>query len=215
MDRVALLAFAVSAAVLLITARRRRRSNSASTESDWQTALAQADAARVAGGSNPIYSALLRERPYEGARVTARMTTPATFERLMTRQTQRDPAKGCIDPSLLGTPAGRDHADVTLHARGGDVSLRLPAFLAHLVSPDTLWDPEADSTPAITAMYAPGGAWTGTLLWDSAVLTAELLLADERWARRLRSATVCELGCGLGLPGLVCHHALGASKARA
>ena len=95
-------------------------------------------------------------------------------------------------------------------------TFRLPAFLAHLASPLALVDPDVDD--AVLRPLWADGTWTGTLVWDSAVHCCELLLETSAWRRRLRGdalhgrapASVLELGCGLGLPGLVCH-ALGAA----
>ena len=42
-------------------------------------------------------------------------------------------------------------------------------------------------------------------MWDSAVHVVEWMLCDAAWRRRVRGASVLELGCGLALPGLVAH----------
>lgn len=72
--------------------------------------------------------------------------------------------------------------------------------MAHLVNPHHLFDPEADD-PA-SPVWADG-SWTGTLVWDSAVHVCEILLGQAAWRERLCGSSCVELGCGLGLPGLV------------
>ena len=42
-------------------------------------------------------------------------------------------------------------------------------------------------------------------MWDSAVHVVEWMLCDAAWRRRVRGASVLELGCGVALPGLVAH----------
>lgn len=168
-------------------------------------ALARAEAARAAGtGGNPIFHTLLLQKPYDSAHLSLRMRQPDDWEALATRHEQRDPTKGCIDPTQIG--AARDVCEITLRLPDGPRTLEMFAYLSHLVNPDTLWDPEADSSLPIYE----GGTWTGTLLWDSAVHATEWLLASTATRDRLRGKSALELGCGLGLPGLACH-ALGAS----
>ena len=122
--------------------------------------------------------------------------------------------------SADGLTAAEPHA-LSHHHR---LTLRLPAFMAHLATPLGLVDPSHDDE-AIGPLW-DDGTWTGTLMWDSAVHATELLLASADWRQRLagtsgggggspgvrprRPASVVELGCGLGLPGLTCH-LLGAS----
>ena len=169
-------------------------------------ALARADAVQAAqgdhGGSR-IFKTLLYHKPYENSHLSIRMLQPDDWEQLHVRHKQRDPTKGCIDPTLVGTADGRDVVEMTLQLPSGPRTLRMFAYVAHLVNPDTLWDPESVEELPIYQ----GGTWTGSLLWDSAVHTAQMLLASSR---RLTGKSVLELGSGLGLPGLVCH-ALGAS----
>jgi len=179
-------------------------------------ALDRADAVRVArvaagtwDGASPIFYGLLWQRPYSSSHLDVRMIQPENFEQLHLRHKQRDPAKGCIDPERIGTPEGRDIAEITLRLPDGEARvLPMFAYTAHLVPPDTLWDPEAGD--GVEGDIYEHGTWTGTLLWDSAVHTAEWLLASAEWAAWLPGKSVLELGSGLGLPGLVCH-ALGAS----
>ena len=47
------------------------------------------------------------------------------------------------------------------------------------------------------------------LLWDCAIILARFL--ESRFAEKIRGKKVIEMGCGLGLPGMVAHE-LGASK---
>ena len=47
------------------------------------------------------------------------------------------------------------------------------------------------------------GSFTGTLLWDAALRCADHVLCSSEWRARLRGATVVELGCGVGLLGLI------------
>lgn len=175
-------------------------------------ALDRADGVRVARGqdlSSPIFYGALWQQPYISSHVEVRMLQPDTFEQLHLRHQQRDPAKGCIDPTLIGTPEGRDIAEITLRMPDGEARvLSMFAYTAHLVPPDTLWDPEAGD--GVEGDIYEHGTWTGTMLWDSAVHTSEWLLASAEWAAWLPGKSVLELGSGLGLPGLVCH-ALGAS----
>lgn len=63
-------------------------------------------------------------------------------------------------------------------------------------SPDP--DPESLST-----LFFTDGSFTGTLLWDAAVRLSEFVLRSETWREKLKNANVVELGCGVGLLGLV------------
>lgn len=174
-----------------------------------RAALQRAEAHREARGEafSPVYHHLLEQLPYDSERLRIRMLQPDTFERLSLRHAQRDPAKGCIDPDLIGTPEGRDVAEISLALPDGERVFRMFAFTAHLVRAETLWDPEAAEISDGGAIYE-GGTATGTLLWDSAVHTTEWLLGLRL---SLAGRSVLELGCGLGLPGLACH-ALGAAN---
>ena len=75
---------------------------------------------------------------------------------------------------------------------------------------DASRDPPARDPPSATdtqeaemdAFFADG-SFTGTLIWDAAVHAAEHILATPEWTARLRDASVVELGCGVGLLGLV------------
>ena len=155
---------------------------------------------------SPIHTALNKLRAHDASKgLRIRYTCHEALEPLDTRLWQKDVAKGCIDPDLLGT-AARDFCQVEI--AGFDRVLQLPCFMAHLASPHGLMDPGIDEA-ALGPLWADG-TWTGTLVWDSAVHVCELLLSAPE-AARVRGKTVLELGCGLGLPGLVCH-ALGASQ---
>lgn len=180
-----------------------------------QEALATAEASQGYEESSPIYDRLNKQKPYASATLQLQLVCPDAFEALFMRLVQKDVAKGCIDPDLLcGTL--RDHFDVRVKVGESDPdesalwrSLRLPAFLAHLATPLGLVEPEVDE--AVISPLFKDGTWTGSLIWDSAVHTCELMLSDGAWRQTMRGATVLELGCGLGLPGWVAH-LLGARK---
>lgn len=171
-------------------------------------------ASRVDGTSSagsPIHLALNKQQEYSSRFLRLKYACPDVFEPLDTRLWQRDVAKGCIDPDLLGT--ARDEAVLDLYTIGR--VFRLPAFMAHLANPLGWLDPSSDDD-VLRPLWSDG-TWTGTLVWDSAVHACELILSCKEWRDRLSAdagrrtpASVLELGCGLGLPGLVCH-ALGAA----
>ena len=204
--------------MLYVVARRRRvapgkpRATITLSES-IQEALAKAEASWSVQDSSPIQRKLVKLLPHETPHMRLQMRQPAEFEALDTRVTQKDVAKGCIDPDRIGV--ARDFCDIVVrrasdrNCAGAELLLQLPAFMAHLANPLALIEPELDES--ILSPLWSDGTWTGTIMWDSAVHTAEMLLADEAWASRLRGASVCELGCGLGLPALVAH-LLGASN---
>lgn len=195
-----------------VTPRKRSPPTQPSTVDAVNAALDRADAVRAGrtrDHASPIFYGLLWQQPFSSSQLEVRMLQPDTFERLDLRHKQRDPAKGCIDPTLIGTPEGRDIAEITMRLPDGEARVvRMFAYTAHLVPPDTLWDPEAGD--GVEGDIYEHGTWTGTLLWDSAVHTSQWLLASAEWAAWLPGKSVLELGSGLGLPGLVCH-ALGAS----
>lgn len=57
------------------------------------------------------------------------------------------------------------------------------------------------------------GSWTGTLVWDAAILATAYMLRSADWRARItNSSCVLELGAGLGLPALVCAFVLGAHR---
>lgn len=60
-----------------------------------------------------------------------------------------------------------------------------------------------DTQEAEMDAFFADGSFTGTLIWDAAVHAAEHILATPEWTARLRDASVVELGCGVGLLGLV------------
>ena len=211
-----------------------------------QSALETAELSVPFDESSPIYNSLNRGQSHASSVLRVQYHTPATFEALDVRLFQRDVAKGCIDPDILGTDAGRDWASVEVLCGSEWRRLRLPAFLAHLANPLAMFEPEIDEatiiplcapntqstlngSPFLPLPHVPAahlhfssqlerpsppipdedGTFTGTLVWDSAIHTSELMLASGGWAEQLRGATVLELGCGLGLPGW-CAHLLGA-----
>lgn len=171
-------------------------------------ALAAAEASQNYADGSPIYMSLNKQRPYASPTLELQLRCPEEFESLFMRLTQKDVAKGCIDPDLLGRGGLRDWFDVRMLVDGSRWrSLKVPAFMAHLASPLGLVEPEADEA-AISPLFSDG-TWTGTLVWDSAVHVCELMLRSDEWRRRVRGARVLELGCGLGLPGW-CAHLMGA-----
>jgi predicted nicotinamide N-methyase len=164
----------------------------------------------TAARSDPSLASYMHWALLKGASVTSpflrmQMHDPGCFESLYMRFTQKDVAKGCIDPDLVGVV--RDELQVSLHVGAKRIEFSVPAFMAHLATPMSLVDPESDD--AVMSPLWSDGTWTGTLIWDSAVYAADMLLSDA-WANRLRGKSLLELGCGLGLPGLV-GHAIGAS----
>lgn len=70
---------------------------------------------------------------------------------------------------------------LTFHA--GDLTLKLSLKL----------------TPETIEPIFSGAAWAGTVLWRAAVRLVDVLLD-----RHIEGARVVELGCGLGVPGMVC-----------
>lgn len=210
MLRTAAAAAVAAAATLLWLQRRRRRRGpeplAPGHGTEMQAALQAANAEPVAS-KHPIHAALCTERSYASEWLQLRMISPENWESLETRLKSMDATAGCIDPSVLGTDAGRDWAEVRVRlGSGADEwrTLRLPAYAAHLVDASRLWDPESSGT-ADEAAFWTDGTWSGSLLWDSAVHVVECMLGDAEWRGRLRGASVLELGCGLGLPGLLTH----------
>lgn len=63
-----------------------------------------------------------------------------------------------------------------------------------------------------TSDPATGRVLTGSWLWESSLVLAAHLAADPRARRRLRGATVVELGAGTGLPGIAAVACLGAAR---
>ena len=128
---------------------------------------------------SPIYHLLVRQKPYVTRALTVCMKQPAALESLYTRLVQRDPAKGCIDPEMLGAHTHCDVAAVQLLGLGGGPrAVLLPAFLTHVVDAASLWDPAAEGLVAVAEAVWRDGTWSGTLLWDAAIWTAELLLGS-------------------------------------
>eukprot|EP00966_Prymnesium_polylepis_P111184 2571970-Prymnesium_polylepis.1 len=218
----ALLVASAAAAVLLCYAlSRRRRAKRPAPErpeqggwgepcpaasSSMAQHLCDANASRPHVDGSPIYTSLTKQQPYVSERLKLDMRQPDEFESLFMRLCQKDAAKGCIDPELIGVLRDTAVVTVRLDGSGGEqqqrwLELQLPAFMAHLANPLALCDPEM---PEETTALWGDGSWTGTLIWDSAVHVTELLLASEAWRASIRGASVVELGCGLGLPGLVC-----------
>lgn len=165
-------------------------------------ALAAATAAAPYVDGSPVYRMLTKQQRYASAWLSLHMVQPDEFESLFMRLNQKDVAKGCIDPDVIGVL--RDVAVIGVRLADRDdewCELRVPAFMAHLADPMALCDNEV--VEPTSALWADG-SWTGTLIWDSAVHVTELLLASPAWRATLRGTSVVELGCGLGLPGLAC-----------
>ena len=99
---------------------------------------------------HPIHAALCTGGAYASSWLELCMRSPANWEPLEKRLRSLDPAGGCLDPTELGTEAGRDWVEVRvrLSADAEWRALRLPAYAAHLVDASQLWDPEASGTPA-------------------------------------------------------------------
>eukprot|EP01062_Namystynia_karyoxenos_P051589 TRINITY_DN40604_c0_g1_i2.p1 TRINITY_DN40604_c0_g1~~TRINITY_DN40604_c0_g1_i2.p1 ORF type:complete len:355 (+),score=91.94 TRINITY_DN40604_c0_g1_i2:93-1157(+) len=181
---------------------------------------------------SPVHHALRQPgHEHRGERITVRYDAPEGLEALRWRVFRQDPALGEMDPGRVGPdapPDARDRLHVTVDlGRERPAELPLFCFLVQLVDPLSLLPPDdSDSDAGGAAVPAgPGaagggaskpplqgelaqvfsdGTWTGALVWDAALLCAELLLSDQQ----LRSScegggTVVELGCGLGVPGLV------------
>ena len=144
------------------------------------------------------------KKPYDSPHLSLRMRQPDHWEALATRHEQRDPTKGCIDPTQIG--AARDVCEITLRLPGGPRTLEMFAYLSHMVNPDTLWDPEADSSLPIYE----GGTWTGTLLWDSAVHVVECMLGDAEWR-----GACAERACSSSAAGWACQGCSRTCSARA
>jgi len=193
------LAGATATVALLIYVRWRSRR----TRRDMQTVLRDAEASVPYVDSSPIYGMLNRGYLHQTEHISVQYVLPEStpLESLFCRLVQKDVAKGCIDPSLLGTEACRDTALLRV---GLDVGawreLRVPCFMAHLVNPLGLCDPDAEDPAA--PVWADG-SWTGTLFWDSAAHVCEMLLSRRCWRERLHGSSCLELGCGLGIPGMV------------
>ena len=128
-----------------------------------QVALETAEQSVPFSESSPIYNSLNRGQPHASSCLRVQYHTPETFEALDVRLFQRDVAKGCIDPDVLGTDAGRDWASVEVLCGGEWRRLRLPAFLAHLANPLAMFEPEIDEA-TIIPLYEDG-TFTGTLVW--------------------------------------------------
>jgi hypothetical protein len=112
---------------------------------------------------HPIHAALCTGRAYASSWLELRMRSPANWEPLEKRLRGLDPAGGCLDPTELGTEAGRDWVEVRvrLSADAEWRTLRLPAYAAHLVDASQLWDPEASGAPAeAEADFWSDGTWT-------------------------------------------------------
>lgn len=169
--------------------------------------LQDAELARLYEDGSPIYRKLVKQEPYESETLKLEMLQPDEFERLFMRLNQKDVAKGCIDPDLIGVI--RDTASMSVRKCDNDATdetgawwhLSIPAFMAHLANPMALCDPEVEER---SSPLWKDGSWTGTLIWDSAVHVTEMLLASGAWRELLKGKSVVELGCGLGLPGIVC-----------
>ena len=60
----------------------------------------------------------------------------------------------------------------------------------------------------IAPLFA-GAQWAGTRVWDAAIRATQYLESNYR-DEIMEGKSLCELGCGLGVPGMVCH-SLGAN----
>ena len=196
------LAMGTCIAVLWVLQRGKRKDSKCTLDEILRT-LHTAEASIPFDESSPIHHSMNRGERYSSELLVLEYHKPDDFESLDVRLFQRDVAKGCIDPDVFGSDAGRDWATVAACVDGGWRELKLPAFLAHLATPAALFAPEIDEA-TIAPLYHDG-TFTGSLLWDSAILVSELLLASAEWRDRVRGSTVVELGCGLGLPGWVAH----------
>ena len=173
----------------------------------------------AAAENTSVHHTLLEQRTYTSPHLRIEMVQPTGMEPLADRrrrfafENRVFVAGGMLEPSAVGT--SRDFAEVRVRCGGeedGWERLRLPAFLAHLVNPASLRDADAPPwLPGAAAAMSAQGTWSGSLIWDSAVRAAELLLGD--WRARVAGCSVLELGCGLALPGLVAH-LLGARSRR-
>ena len=61
---------------------------------------------------------------------------------------------------------------------------------------------EADMAP----LFA-GAQWAGTRVWHAAIAMVHFLAKE--YSNKLPTATLLELGCGLGVPGMLCHSLYG------
>ena len=154
---------------------------------------------------SPIHLALNRQETYNSQWIHVHYECPDEFEALATRLWQRDVAKGCYDPDLIGQArdeaiiefvAAVDHQTDLADSSSGPaaVTLRMPCLLTHLANPCALFDPDAHET--VLEPLWDDGTWTGTLVWDSAIHCFEVLLASDAWRAALVDASVLELGCG-------------------
>ena len=166
-------ALAGAACIVFLCWQRRRRAAQpaacgAQNQQTVHEVLAVAEAAVPFADSSPIYHAMNRGASHSSDVLLLQYHKPDDFEPLDVRLFQRDVAKGCIDPDVLGTDAGRDWVVVAARCGGPNScawrELKLPAFLAHLATPAALFEPELDQ--AIIAPLYEDGTFTGSLLWD-------------------------------------------------
>ena len=61
----------------------------------------------------------------------------------------------------------------------------------------------SNSDDAIVESFFLDGSFTGTLLWDASLRLCDLVLSRPFYRRKLKNANVVELGCGVGLLGLL------------
>ena len=88
-------------------------------------------------------------------------------------------------------------------ASAGRPRARLPALTLSTVLEEEMLAPLFDGTQ-----------WAGTRVWKAAVLGLEWLLRQQRGDRAEGFGSLLELGCGLGVPGMVWKQALRADAAR-
>ena len=61
---------------------------------------------------------------------------------------------------------------------------------------------EGDMAPLFS-----GAQWAGTRVWHAAIAMVHFL--SQEYSNKLPTATLLELGCGLGVPGMLCHSLYG------
>eukprot|EP00854_Cymbomonas_tetramitiformis_P017548 gene17549-20895_t len=166
---------------------------------------------------SPIFHLLNRHALFRGEHITLDVRKPEGFEDIRFRVFHRDPIEGCTDPDFASL-GERDEATVEIKVEQRTYTFKLYCFLAHLAtaaSLEYLWIVDEEDSAQKQAEEAKfrqlfgDGTWAGALFWDSAIHTSELMLSTPRLQRIIKGANVVELGCGLGLPGFICH-ALGA-----
>eukprot|EP01065_Artemidia_motanka_P036444 TRINITY_DN44367_c0_g1_i1.p1 TRINITY_DN44367_c0_g1~~TRINITY_DN44367_c0_g1_i1.p1 ORF type:complete len:329 (+),score=83.37 TRINITY_DN44367_c0_g1_i1:71-1057(+) len=163
---------------------------------------------------SPVHHALrVPGHEHKGDCIDLRYDAPEELEPMRWRVFRQDPALGAFDPATIGPdapPECRDRLEASVRLGEGTRELSLFCFLVQCVDPVTLLPDDSGSEPAEPCPAAAklaaafqDGTWTGTLLWDAALCCSEMLIRDEELRAACRSGPVVELGCGLGLPGMV------------